>query len=223
LTEPVTRILLLRHAQSTWNAEGRWQGRSDPPLSPRGEADVAAASSSAALDQIEAVAASDLVRAVRTAELMAEGRAWGRIHLLPGLRERDVGDFAGRTRAEIEERWPGALHRVPLDPPGAESRVSLLARAVASLHRIAERHPNRTVLAVTHGALIRALETHLGVTEPTVLVNLSGRWVAVDDGALVLGDRVELLAGGTGGTGETGGTSATSPTAIVKVGGPKTR
>ena len=190
----MTRLLLIRHGQSTWNADGRWQGRSDPPLSARGELDAAAAAGAAVLDAVDAIVSSDLTRARRTAEIMAGGRTWDGVQLLPGLRERDVGAFTGHTRAEIEARWPGLLQQVPLDPPGAESRASVLTRAVASLHRIGEWHPGRTVVAVTHGALIRILEHHLGVTDAGPTTNLSGRWVEVQAGRLVLGSRAELLS-----------------------------
>ena len=189
----MTRLLLIRHGQSTWNAEGRWQGRSDPPLSERGELDAAAAAAAAALDEVDAIVSSDLTRARRTAEIMAGGRRWDGVRVLPGLRERDVGVFTGHTRAEIEARWPGLLQQVPLDPPQAESRGSVLARAVASLHRISEWHPGRTVVAVTHGALIRILEGHLGATDAGPTTNLSGRWVSLNDGRLSLGPRTELL------------------------------
>ena len=68
----------------------------------------------------------------------------------------------------------------------------MTARAVATLHRIAADWPGGRVLAVTHGALIRLVEGHLG-SASTVLPNLAGRWVVVDAGTLVLGDRVEPL------------------------------
>src|SRR5213078_4235821 len=66
---PVTSLLLVRHGQSEWNADGRWQGQADPPLSALGEQQAVAATNR--LDGVHAVWASDLVRARRTAELMA--------------------------------------------------------------------------------------------------------------------------------------------------------
>jgi broad specificity phosphatase PhoE len=186
-------VLLLRHGQSTWNAEGRWQGRSDPPLSDRGRAEADLAAAHDALNEVSAVAASDLVRATATAEILAAFRDWGPVTVIAGLRERDVGAFTGLTRAEIEARWPGILARVPLEPPGAEPRPAVLARAVAALHRLAEKHPGESVVAVTHGALIRALEAHLGVAEPGPPPNLTGRWVTVVGGRLTAGPRAVLL------------------------------
>jgi probable phosphoglycerate mutase len=196
----VTRVLLIRHGQSTWNAVGRWQGCADPPLSARGEAEATivaealAAGELAGLERLGAAVSSDLARARVTAEVVSERLGWGPVGVYPGLRERDVGAFSGLTRAEIEARWPGILAHAPLDPPEAESRRAVAARAVATLHRIAAVHPDCDVLAVTHGALIRAVEAHLGVAEPGPPPNLSGRWVSISDGRLTAGERVAVLA-----------------------------
>jgi probable phosphoglycerate mutase len=197
----VTDLLLLRHAQSTWNAEGRWQGSADPPLSQRGvveavdAAEMIAAARRAgtpALGEVVAMASSDLSRARETADILADRLALPGVALFRGLRERDVGEFTGLTRVEIESRWPGLLARVPLDPPGGESLAALLARAVATLHRIAQAHPAEAVVVVTHGALIRTVEAHLGVLQPGPPRNLNGRWVSLDGGQLTPGPPVSL-------------------------------
>jgi probable phosphoglycerate mutase len=183
----VTRILLLRHGQSTWNAEGRWQGWADPPLSTLGEIQTEQAAATL-FGGVDAVVSSDLQRAKRTAEIFAERLAVGPVEPFPGLRERDVGELTGLTRHEIDERWPGLLE------PGSPLVPTLLARAIASLHRLAERHPDRQVLAVSHGALIRTVEGHLGVEHgPTP--NLAGRWLIVTGAGLAAGDRAALLPG----------------------------
>jgi probable phosphoglycerate mutase len=194
-----TDVLLLRHAQSTWNAEGRWQGRADPPLSEVGEAEARRLAEKIAggdwpeLAGVSAVVSSDLARARRTAEILVERLALEPVELFAGLRERDVGEFTGHTRAEIEARWPGLLAVVPLEPPGGESRSAVLGRAVATLHRVAARHPGSKVIAVTHGALIRAVEAHVGETGHGPPRNLTGRWVRIEDNQLS-GGPVALVA-----------------------------
>jgi len=196
-----TDVLLLRHAQSTWNADGRWQGRADPPLSEVGEADaqrlaeMIGAGEWPELADASAVVSSDLSRARRTAEILAGQLDLGPVELFAGLRERDVGEFTGHTRAEIEARWPGLLASVPLEPPGSESRAALLSRAVATLHRVAARHPAGRVIAVTHGALIRAVEAHVGETEHGPPRNLAGRWIRVEGNRLI-GGPAALVNGG---------------------------
>ena len=187
-----TRVLLLRHAQSEWNADGRWQGWADPPLSPEGTAAASAARAHPALDSIDAVASSDLARALTTAELLAAGREWPAVLPLRGLRERGAGDWTGLTRAEIEVRWPGALAARFADIPGGESVTAVTARAIVALHRIAEHHPGRSVLAVSHGALIRGLAHHLGAA-PEHLPNLGGLWIDVGPGRIRPGEAADLL------------------------------
>jgi len=186
-----TRVLLLRHAQSTWNAEGRWQGWADPPLSGPGELAARAASEDPILDAIGAVVSSDLQRATTTAGLLAGDRPWPPAHRFRGLRERGAGSWTGLTRPEIEERWPGSLAGSVAVIPGGESPAAVTARAVATLHRIAARWPGQDVLAISHGALIRLVEHHAG-GEPAPVINLGGRWVVVADGRITLGSHVRL-------------------------------
>ena len=188
-----TSILLLRHAQSVWNAQGRWQGWADPPLSPGGERAARAAVAHGALDGIDATASSDLQRAARTAELLAGGRPWPPVRRYRGLRERGAGSWTGLTRPQIEARWPGALGPPLAAIAGGEAPAAVTARAVAALHRIAEEWPEGRVLAVTHGALIRLVEAHTGA-DPVPVHNLAGRWVDVDGDGVRLGARVDALA-----------------------------
>src|ERR687893_1474427 len=103
----MARLLPVRKGESTWNATGRWQGWADPPLSDLGRAQAEAAAPAAA--PVDAVVSSDLQRALVTAELMAAVLEIDGVHVEADLRERDVGDFTGLTRAQIEERWPGSL------------------------------------------------------------------------------------------------------------------
>ena len=183
------RLLLIRHAQSEWNADGRWQGWADPALSESGAAACAAAREDPILDQVEAAAASDLSRAWRSAELLAEGRPWEPVLTVRGLRERGAGAWTGLTRDEIEQRWPGALRTQFAAIPGGEAIGSVTARGVAALHRVAERFPGKNVLVVSHGALIRVITHHLGVM-PEHVPNLGGLWVEVSEAQLRPGDAV---------------------------------
>ena len=185
------RVLLIRHAQSAWNAAGRWQGWADPPLSPAGEAEALAAAADPLLAEIDAAVASDLERARRTAEIIAGGRDLGPVRTFRGLRERGAGEWTGLTRHEIELGWPGVLGGPVLHIPGGESAAAVTSRAVATLHRIADEWDGRWVLAVSHGALIRLVEQYCG-TEPVGVRNLAGRWVDVGPDGLELGEAVEL-------------------------------
>src|SRR5438093_548398 len=122
----VTRILLVRHGQSVWNADGRWQGQADPPLSDVGVDQAAAAADSDAVDGVRALYSSDLERARHTAQLLGV-----RLGLDPvvdvRLRERHAGGWEGCTRAEIEAGWPGFLESGER-PEGYEPDASVPAR-----------------------------------------------------------------------------------------------
>lgn len=187
-----TRVLLVRHGQSEWNASGRWQGQADPPLSDLGRTQAVEAARS--LGSVDAIWASDLLRAADTALIIAEHLGVGPVVLDTDLRERDAGEWSGLTRDEIEERYPGFL-RDGARPPGWEPDASLVERAAAALGRIAAEIPDGDVVVFTHGGLIYAIEGRLGASHERI-ANLEGRWVTVDgEGVrLRLGDRLLLAA-----------------------------
>ena len=196
----MARLLLVRHGESTWNAQGRWQGWADPPLTDLGRAQAEAAAPAAA--PVDAVVSSDLQRACETAELMAAVLEIEGVHVEPDIRERDVGDYTGLTRAEIEERWPGSLShgnasiaRNPSEAHFGESIEQLATRVDAALARLAARYAGQRVLVITHGGVVRNLERSLGI-EPDPLPNLAGRelWVDPETGAVEAGDRLLLLS-----------------------------
>ena len=184
----MARILLVRHGQSVWNADGRWQGQADPPLSELGEQQAVAAARSIGL--VDAVYTSDLTRARHTAELVAAPLGTD-VVVDARLRERHAGDWEGRTRAEIDEGWPGFLDS-GRRPDGYEPDESVLARVLAALTSIAARHDG-DVLVITHGGVVRTVERHLGGDADGLIPNLGGRWLDHDGATVRLGARVVLL------------------------------
>jgi probable phosphoglycerate mutase len=201
---PRVRILLVRHGQSTWNAAGRWQGQANPPLSDLGRVQArlaAAAIPDVVGGPISAIYASTLQRAAETARIISAELGIDEVHLEPGLRERNAGEWSGLTREEVEAKYPGYLDptggrsgfapsKRPR-PPGWEPDAHLHARASAALLRIAH-HETGNVLAVTHGGLIYTMEAKLGAPSAR-LANAGGRWIIASDGGLGLGERVLLL------------------------------
>lgn len=184
------RLLLVRHGQSTWNAESRWQGQADPPLSELGEQQAeAAALRLASTNEIRSIWTSDLVRARRTAEIIAPHLAV-ELRVDARLRERDAGEWTGLTRAEIEARYPGDLE-ARRSPPGFEQDGPLLERVLASLAEVA-RVEDGDVLVLSHGGVVRTIERHLGAPAEPV-PNLGGRWLDEGGGELQLGDRQLLI------------------------------
>lgn len=182
------RALLVRHGQSTWNAEGRWQGQADPPLSDLGRLQAEHAARN--VGDVDAIYASHLERARVTAGIIAD--ALGRSVVVDErLSERDAGEWSGLTRPEIEARWPGWIED-GRRPPGWEQNDHLLARTLGVLRRIHDEVGDGDVLVVTHGGLVYALEEHLGERHRRI-GNLEARWVEVDGDRLALGPRVELV------------------------------
>ncbi len=190
----ICELLLLRHGESTWNAVRRWQGQADPPLTERGE-DQARESVAGlrALGAFEAVVTSTLHRAARTGDLIAAGLGVDDVRRSEALVERHAGPWQGLTRFEIEDGWPGYLDD-QRRPDGYELDPSVVDRSSASLAELASEFLGRSVIVVSHGGVINALEKHHG--EPWQrLDNLEGRWFQSDGSDLVpIGDRVRLIS-----------------------------
>jgi len=189
----VSRLLLVRHGQSTWNASGHWQGQADPPLTDLGHDQAAAAALRIVelLGSVDAVRASDLERAHHTARAIAAPHGLG-VATDPRMRERDAGPWTGLTRAEIDERFPGFLDSGER-PDGYETDEALSERALAALHDFADELAGGTGVFVTHGGVIVTLETVHGA-ERVNIANLGARWIERGpDGTFTLGERVALV------------------------------
>jgi probable phosphoglycerate mutase len=154
-------ILLIRHAESTWNAGGRWQGHGDPPLTARGRAQASALAESLMGEDIELLIASDLVRSAQTAAIL--GARWGVVPRHDArLREIDIGTWTGLTREQIAAREGELLARFEAEDPdvkpgGGESRLEIRARVRRAAAELAAEHRGRRLALVTHLGVIRAL------------------------------------------------------------------
>jgi broad specificity phosphatase PhoE len=154
----VTTILLARHGETDWNSERRWQGHADRPLNDAGREQARELADALVDRAIDVVYSSDLLRAHETALIVA-GRLGLPVEVDAGLREVDVGDWAGRSLTEIETADPEAYRRWQQGQKawnGGESYEEMGERVVAAVLRLAGRHPGETVLIVTHGGSIRA-------------------------------------------------------------------
>ena len=160
----MTTLILVRHGETDWNRDGIWQGHGDPPLNDLGRRQATELAGRLADVEIDALYSSDLRRAYETAEII--GAAIGlEITAEPDLREIDIGAWSGLTRAQIEERFPG------MERHDGEASDAFDARAVGVLRRIACAHAGGSVLVVTHGGVIRALDRHLSGEPRDVLAN----------------------------------------------------
>ena len=164
-TARATRLLLIRHGETAWNAERRLQGHLDIPLNAEGERQAALLGAALAGERIDVIVSSDLQRALQTAEAVAQRQA-GRgaaIALDPLLRERSYGGFEGLLYSEIEARFPAefaAWQRREVDaplPPGrnpGESFRQFFGRATGAILAHAAAHPGKTVALVCHGGVL---------------------------------------------------------------------
>ena len=161
----MTKVYLVRHGESEWNAARRLQGQADPPLSPRGEAQVAALKDMLSRLVVDRCVASDLRRARRTAELLGVDA-----EPVPAWREIDVGAWSGREIEELREQTPEAYlgwRAGTYAPPGGEPWDCFSQRASAAMRDAADGVD--TVLAITHGGVIRALVADMLGVGPQML------------------------------------------------------
>lgn len=184
-----TRLLLVRHGQSTWNAEGRWQGQADPPLTGLGRRQAAAAA--ARIGAVDAIVSSTQERAAETAIILSKALGIGPVIAFDGLRERNAGPWSGLTRAEIDAAYAGFLENDER-PEGYETDASLLTRTLDALDQVAQANVDSTVVVVTHGGVIHNLEMHLGL-EVGRVPNLSGRIIHLGVDGWVAGEQLTLL------------------------------
>ena len=181
-------IFLARHGETEWNRIGRWQGKTDIPLSDVGRAQALTLAERVRPHQIAQIHASDLSRARETAEIVASTLGVARISVDPRLRERGFGCFEGLTREECAERHSEAWQRYLADrrdtPSDAEPFDEVVARVIAGLTAVAAlAEPAGHVLVVSHGAAIRSFIHSVTGTAPPPLANTALFRVAYTSGA----------------------------------------
>jgi broad specificity phosphatase PhoE len=189
-------ILLVRHGETDWNRDDRFQGHADLPLNDSGREQARALASALAGDAVAAVYSSPLRRACETAQIVAT-RLGLTVSLEPRLMEVDVGSWSGLTRTDVERRFPEGFARWRAGGHGwddGETYEQLTTRVLAAIHDIAERHVFQRVAVVGHGGTVRAVLSHAEGLDPAgcrraipPAANCSVHVVSARDGALVRG------------------------------------
>ena len=142
-----TTIFLVRHGETVDNARQIMQGQTQGELNERGIEQAQQVAQRLASEQIDAVVASDLHRAIQTAEIIAAPHGLP-VKTIEVLRERDWGSFTGRFIPELKgETWPDDI----------ESETDLLQRARSFLIFITTTYPDCRVVAVGHGIINKAI------------------------------------------------------------------
>ena len=162
----MTEIIFVRHGETLWNIEGRVMGQLDSSLSALGEKQAQAIANRLSTVSFNYLYSSDLGRAVQTANAIAQACNTSVI-FDKQLRERNMGVFQGRTREEKKSQYPKVWKQckavgVDFDTPGGgESQNQRLTRSIKVMNRLADAHPDETIVVVSHDGILRGFLSHL--------------------------------------------------------------
>jgi len=162
----MSEIVLVRHGETEWNAEGRIQGYlADSPLTEIGRAQAQAVARRIAGESVDALYSSDAGRTRQTVAPIAEATRLP-VVLDDRLRERNYGVFEGRTYAEVERDFPQAFERFGKHDPhfaaeGGESALQFRDRVIEALERLARQAQRGRAVVVTHGGVLGAMYRHV--------------------------------------------------------------
>lgn len=187
----ITRLCIVRHGETAWNAEHRVQGQLDVALSASGRAQAEAAAKVLATERFDAIYSSDLSRARQTAAPTAAALSLD-VRIDRDLRERHYGIFESLTYAEVKQKYPADYARFDAREPDydfrtGESLKDFSARSISIIERIAAIHPGKSILVFTHGGILDKLYRHI-----TGLPLSAPREFGIPNAGL---NRVELAAG----------------------------
>lgn len=182
----MTKFCLIRHGQTDWNLEGRYQGQSDVPLNETGRAQARALAEKLAGQSFDAAYASDLSRARETAETVAAALHLP-VMLEKRLREIHQGEWEGQLVDDIKARYADVWQQRAIDPasirpPQGETVGEVAARVSAALEEISRAHPQGSVLVVSHGlslatVLCKARGIPVGQAYTVIPDNAEPLWV----------------------------------------------
>jgi probable phosphoglycerate mutase len=168
----MTELILIRHGETDWNRELRFQGQIDVPLNAVGLEQARRVAERLAQEAMHQLVSSDLQRALQTADAVA-ARLRPRLQLDPllevALREQHFGMVEGMCVPDIKARHPQAWEQwVRFDADyafqGGESNRQFHARVITAVRALARRHPQQTLVVVTHGGVLDMIyRTALGL------------------------------------------------------------
>jgi len=182
----VTKFCLIRHGQTDWNLEGRYQGRSDVPLNENGHAQAKALAGQLQGQSFAAIYSSDLARACQTAQPIADVLNLT-VQIEPRLREINQGEWEGQLVENIKALYADLWAQRTIDPasvrpPGGETVAEVAARVYAALNDILRRHPLGSILIVSHGLslatiICRVRDIPIGKAYTAIPDNVQPIWI----------------------------------------------
>jgi broad specificity phosphatase PhoE len=182
----MTTLVLIRHGQTDWNVEGRWQGQADPPLNERGREQAQRVAEYHSQFGFAALYSSDLRRAMETAQIIG-AKIGLEVIPEPRLREINLGRWQGMLTDDIQAQYPEEFqrwHREPLSvqPPDGEIVHALAARVLEAINEMIARYPKRRVGVVAHElpiAIVLCRSAGLGLEHLRDMVPENGVWSEV--------------------------------------------
>lgn len=156
------RLIIVRHGESEWNRIGRYQGQQDAPLSELGARQAGALARRLTHEPIDAIFASPLQRAAKTAQAIAQHHPSVPFQFEPALLEIHHGDWEGLMAEEVMQRYGDGLrewrsHPTRAQMPGGESFTNILKRVLDFKDRLCEEHHRQNVLISTHDVVVKIL------------------------------------------------------------------
>jgi broad specificity phosphatase PhoE len=169
----MTALILVRHGETDWNVEGRYQGQADPPLNARGRQQAHQLARELQEIGLDVLYTSPLRRAAETAEIVTAALGLT-LYEEPRLMEIHQGDWQTRLRSEIQALYPDLFRRWETEPwgatpPGGEHLSQVQARVEAALDEILIRHPDERVGLVIHRIPIALIKLRYQGLDPDIV------------------------------------------------------
>lgn len=161
----MTRLILIRHGETFWNKDGRFQGQIDTLLSEKGREQAERVTEVLEKVHLDAIYSSPLSRSYETAAMIAEPHGLS-VTKEEGLVEISHGVWEGKHLEEVEREYGEILrlwftHPHQVTMPGGESLEDVQQRAIPVIERIVTSHPNQTVVVVSHDVVNKVIICHL--------------------------------------------------------------
>jgi len=198
--QAITHVNLIRHGETDWNVERRYQGTSDIPLNGKGRRQAALLGESMRGESWDVMYSSPSQRAFDTAKAVAAGLGMPEDDIIKdaAFMERGYGVAEGLMAAEREAKWPEG------NWPGLETWEAAAARSMTSLHRAVKENSGKRILIVCHGGIINAMLATISHGEigtgKTVIDNTSRTTIDIDGDTWTIGevnntDHLQALVG----------------------------
>lgn len=147
----MTTICLIRHGETAWNLEGRFQGRLDVPLNETGRSQAQDAAKVVQMKEWDLIFSSPLSRAYQTAEIVAQAVGIDEVQTCDEFAERDLGTASGHLYTEMDAKYPDGAF------PGLETLDDLQTRVMRGFEMTVCRHLGKRIIIVAHAYSLNAI------------------------------------------------------------------